>query len=181
MTIGRRSGRRIRYQVASSLDGYLAGPSGDADWIPRDPTIDFATIFAQFDTFLMGRRTYEAMPPGGTRVPGARTLVFSRTLRQDDHPDVEVVSEGAGERLEALRALPGKDIWLFGGGRLFQSLLAIDQVDRVEVAVAPVLLGGGVPLLPSPSARRSLRLTRQRVYPSGIVLLEYDVQRPERN
>jgi len=53
---------RIRYQVAVSLDGYIAGPKGDADWIIMDPEIDFDGLFAQFDTFIMGRRTY-----GGTR------------------------------------------------------------------------------------------------------------------
>ena len=52
--------RRIRYAVAMSLDGFIAGPNGEADWIGIDPEIDFAAIWAQFDTGLMGRRTYEA-------------------------------------------------------------------------------------------------------------------------
>lgn len=53
--------RRIRYQVACSLDGYIADEQGGADWIVHEPTIDFAELFAQFDTFLMGRKTYEGM------------------------------------------------------------------------------------------------------------------------
>src|SRR6266498_1461744 len=52
--------RKIRYAVAMSLDGYIAGPNGEADWIGIDPEVDFAAIWAQFDTLLMGRRTYEA-------------------------------------------------------------------------------------------------------------------------
>jgi hypothetical protein len=48
--------RRVRYQVAASLDGYVAGPKGEADWIPMDPDIDFSALFGQFDTLLMGRR-----------------------------------------------------------------------------------------------------------------------------
>lgn len=168
--------RRIRYQVACSLDGYIAGPSGEADWIIADPEIDFAAIFAQFDTLLMGRRTYEGMPKGGGGTPGMKVFVFSRTLRQEDCPDATLVSEDAKSLLDELRAQPGKDIWLFGGGELFRSLLELDCVDTVEPAVIPVLLGGGLPLLPAPAVRRRLSLTGHRIYNSGIALLEYDVE-----
>jgi len=167
--------RRVRYCVASSLDGYIAGPHGEFDWIIMDPDIDFGAIFSQFDTFLMGRRTYEGMPKGGNADPQVRTLVFSRTLKQQDHRDVTIVADREDEVLKELRAQPGKDIWLFGGGALFGSLLAIGQVDSVEVAVIPVLLGGGIPLLPAPAARRTLSLKAHRVYNTGIVSLEYDV------
>jgi dihydrofolate reductase len=168
--------RRVRYQVACSLDGYIAGPNGEYDWIVMDPEIDFNAIFSQFDTLLMGRRTFEVT---GVPSPGMKVVVFSRTLRQEDHPGVTIVSDNPGETVAALRRQPGKDIWLFGGGRLFQSLLALDCVDTVEPAVIPVLLGGGRPLLPPPSVRRSLALTAQHLYKnSGIVLLNYDVLRP---
>jgi dihydrofolate reductase len=77
----------------------------------------------------------------------------------------------------ALRRKEGKDIWLFGGGDLFRSLLALGLVDTVEVAVIPVLLGGGIPLLPSPAKQAGLTLTGHRVYErTGTVLLEYTVR-----
>lgn len=167
--------RRVRYRVACSLDGYIAGPSGEYDWIVKDPDVDFEALFDEFDTFLMGRRTYEA---AGAAFPGLK-IVFSRTLRQADHPGVTIVSDNIKQAVDALRGQPGKDIWLFGGGETFQSLLALDCVDTVETAVIPVLLGGGRPLLPAPSVRRSLALTGRRVYAkSGIVLLNYDVVKP---
>jgi dihydrofolate reductase len=134
--------RRIRYQVAMSLDGYIAGPKDEADWIVMDPDIDFGALFEQFDTFLLGRRTFEAMERAGQGMSlGGKTFVFSRTLRQQDYPGVIIVAEGVEETVAALRAEPGKDIWLFGGGSLFRSLLDAGLVDAVEVAIIPVLLG----------------------------------------
>ncbi len=169
--------RRIRYAVAMSLDGYIAGPKGEADWIIMDPEIDFGALFEQFDTFLLGRRTFEVLARAGRgETPGMKTLVFSRTLRQQDYPGVTIVAEGAEETVAALRAAPGKDIWLYGGGSLFGSLLDAGLVDTVEVAIMPVLLGEGIALLPSPAKQTKLKQTGHKVYKTGIVSLEYTVQ-----
>jgi dihydrofolate reductase len=172
--------RRIRYAVAASLDGFIAGPRGEHDWIIMDPEIDFYALFAQFDTFLIGRLTFEIMVKAGQAgaTPGMRTFVFSRTLQQSDYPDVTIVADKVEETVAALRAEPGKDIWLFGGGALFRSLLDAGLVDTVEVAVIPVLLGDGTPLLPPPYGPAKLKLTRHKIYETGIVSLEYAVQKP---
>ena len=160
-----------------SLDGYIAGPNGEADWIIMDPDIDFGAIFDRFDTFLMGRRTFEGMAGGGAQ-SGVQTIVFSRTLREEDYPNVTIVSENPEQALTDLRSKPGKDIWLFGGGSLFRSLLEARQVDAVEVTVIPVLLGEGIPLLPSnaSSERFKLTLTNSRAFKTGLVSLEYAVE-----
>lgn len=101
--------------------------------------------------------------------------VLSRTLRQADCPGV-TVSDNARDTVTELKAEPGKDIWLFGGGSLFRSLLGMDLVDTVEVAIIPVLLGGGIQLLPDPAEQAKLMLTKHRVYANtGTVALEYDV------
>src|SRR5262249_28733039 len=143
---------------------------GEADWIIMDPTIDFSAIYRQFDTVLVGRRTFEVMASGGNaEMPGMKTFVFSRTLRQRDHPGVTIVAEKLEETVAALRAESGKDIWLFGGGLLFRSLLDAGLVDTVEVGVMPVLLGGGIPLLPPPAKQVKLELTGHKVYPTEIV------------
>jgi dihydrofolate reductase len=169
--------RRIRYAVAMSLDGYIAGPNGEYDWIIKDPDIDFAEIFGQFDTFLIGRHTFELMNRQGRgSMPGMRLIVFSRTLRTEDFPDVTVVAEKPEEVLAGIRSQAGKAIWLFGGGSLFRRLLEVRLVDTVEVAVIPVLLGGGIPMLPPPAQRARLRLTGNKVYKTGIVRLEYAIE-----
>jgi dihydrofolate reductase len=174
----RRSSRRVRYQVAMSLDGFIAGPNGEADWIITDPEIDFKEIYSWFDTMLIGRRTFEGMTGAGGSgsMPGMHVYVCSRTLRQEDYPAVTIVAEPEAVVTE-LRSKPGKDVWLFGGGSLFGSLAELRLVDTVEVAVIPVLLGEGVPLLPAPANRVTLKLIRHKLYSkTGIMSLQYEVQ-----
>lgn len=169
--------RRILYQVAMSLDGFIADSNHSADWIVHDPDIDFAEMFARFDTFLIGRRTFEFMVRHGrAAIPGKEVVVFSRTLKQRDYPDVTIVADEPEAVVRSLRQKSGKDIWLFGGGELFRALLAAGLVDGVEVAVIPVLLGEGVPMLPAFKKQTKLKLTGHHVYnKSGIVMLDYAV------
>lgn len=169
--------RRLRYQVAVSLDGFIAGPNGEYDWIVMDPSIDFAALYREFDTAVMGRRTYEVITAqgGNGAMPGLDVVVFSRTLPPAEQPGVRIVDDDPREIVAALKARPGRDIWLYGGGVLFRSLLDAGLVDTVEVAVVPVLLGDGVPLLP-PGARTTLVLADQKTLPaSGIVALSYSI------
>lgn len=170
--------RRVRYRVAASLDGYIAGPNGEIDWIVPDPTIDFSSVYAGFDTALLGRHTYElTQQPGAPPWPAAwRVYVVSRTLPADQPPGVTVVGRDVEATVAALRAESGRDIWLFGGGQLFASLLAADLVDRIEVAIMPVILGRGVPLVASDGPTSRLLLRSSAVHPSGIVSLAYNVQ-----
>jgi dihydrofolate reductase len=169
--------RRLRYQVAVSLDGFIAGPNGDYDWIVSDPSIDFDALFKEFDTAMMGRKTYEVLLAQGGHgtLPGLDIVVFSRTLPATAYPGVRILNDDPHEIVAALKAKPGRDIWLYGGGELFRSLLDAGLVDTVEVAVVPVLLGAGVPLLP-PGAATKLVLADQKILPaSGIVVLAYAV------
>jgi dihydrofolate reductase len=192
--------RRLRYSVAMSLDGYIADENGGYDWIVMDPAIDFAAFTAKIDTLIMGRGTYEIAAGGG---PGfgkdTKVYVVSTTLDPAEHPKVTIVSKDVEKTVAELKAHPGKDIWLFGGGVLFRSLLEAGLVDRVEVGVMPVLLGQGIPLLPGfggtrpgggggdggrgPSGKgkktgawAKLRLHGVEEMPeTGILLIKYDV------
>jgi dihydrofolate reductase len=170
--------RLVRFGGAVSLDGYIAGPNGEYDWIVMDPEVDFAAMMKRYDTFLIGRKTFDVMRRMGSdkqKTPGIQNIIFSRTLRPADFPKTRI-EDDAVRVVQELRGQPGKDIALFGGGELFRSLLAARLVDHIEVAMIPVLLGGGIPLLPSPAPRAKLAFRKQRVYEkTGTVLLEYEI------
>ena len=131
--------RKVVYGGAMSLDGFIAGPNGEYDWIVMDPDIDFAALMGRFDTFLIGRKTFEVMRRMGNAAPptpGIRNIVCSRTLRPEDCPRRDAQRRCAEPR-DGTQAKPGKDIALFGGGELFRSLLAAGLVDEVAVSVIP--------------------------------------------
>lgn len=160
-----------------SLDGFIAGPNGEFDWIVVDPAIDFGALYKEFDTAVMGRKTYEivASQGGHGELPGLEVVVFSRTLPAAEYPGVRILNDDPRAIVSALKAKKGRDIWLYGGGELFRSLLEANLVDTVEVAVIPVILGSGIPLL-SPGATTKLVLADQKTLKkSGTVALAYSV------
>ena len=171
--------RRVRYGVGMSLDGFTAdvgdGPGG---WWATQPTTPPSHSLLLSIPLLFGRRSYEVTLRQGVRsYPGLRTYVFSRTLKAGDYPEVTLLAEGGVATIAELRAGSGKDIWLSGGGELFRSLLDADLVDTVELGVVPILLGQGRPFLPSTSRSKHLRLTHQEAFPSGLLVLHYDVEK----
>jgi dihydrofolate reductase len=171
--------RQLRYSVAASLDGYIAGPSGEFDWIPIDPDIDFEAMYAGFSAIAMGRRSYEVfVSTGGAPGPALPTYVYSRTRPEGERGGVTFVRDAA-PHLATLKQTGGdKPIWLWGGGELFRGMAAAGLVDGVDVAILPILLGGGIPLLPVPAPRLTLELKKHRLYAkTGTLFLEYDVRR----
>jgi dihydrofolate reductase len=168
--------RRLVYSVAASLDGFIAGPQGEYDWIVQDPSFDFAALWERFDTLLMGRRTYEVALTrlNSLHSMGKKIVVVSTTLDPAKHPEATVLAKNVPDAVARLKAEPGKDIWLMGGGALFRGLLDAGLVDSIEVALSPVLLGGGVPLIPA-GRRHTLQSVESKVLPSGIVRLRYRI------
>jgi len=154
------------------LDGFIANPEGAYDWIVDDSTIDMAGLFSEFDTFVMGRGTYGILLAQRDQNPlkGSRVLVVSSTLSPAEHADVQILGRDFVSRIAALKSEAVKDVWLFGGGQLFRTLLDEGLVDSVELAVIPVLIGSGIPVIP-PGRHTRLRFKKCVSCPSGIQIL----------
>jgi len=168
--------RQLRYSVAASLDGFIAGKNGEFDWITIDPAIDFAAMYAGVSGLVMGRRSYEVLAAtGGPEAPPLPTYVYSRTLPEGQRDGVIVARDAVGH-VATLKQADGKPLWLWGGATLFRELAGAGLVDAVEVAIIPILLGDGIPLFGAPSHRVPLKLRTHRLYrASGTMFLEYDV------
>jgi dihydrofolate reductase len=171
--------RALRYSVAASLDGYIAGPNGEYDWIVVDPEIDFAAMYAGFSGLVMGRRSYDVFgATGGSVGPALPTFVYSRTLPEGERDGVTFVRDAEAHVRALKKAKESKPLWLWGGGDLFRNLATAGLVDGIDVAIIPVVLGGGLPLLPTPGPRLTLKLRAHRLYAkTGTLFVEYDVKK----
>ncbi|KAF5643730.1 riboflavin biosynthesis domain protein [Fusarium sp. NRRL 25303] len=170
---------RLRYNVAASLDGYIASPDGSTTWIIEDPTIDFPALHAEFDYFIMGRKTYQVMQSFAdnplSKRPKESVIVASRAMAQHQFPDVTVMRENVLDYIRHLKMNDGKDIWLMGGGHLAAQCLEAHLVDTVEVAIMPTLLGTGINLISSLPQNIKLELLNSTSLGSGILMTQYKV------
>lgn len=170
---------QLRYNVATSLDGYIASPDGSTKWIVEDSSIDFDTLYAEFDFFVMGRKTYEIMQSfGGPENPLANrpkesVIVASRTMKQRDFPGITVIQENVIDYVRRLKSGDERDIWLMGGGKLAAQCLEADLVDTIEAAVMPVVLGDGIKMIEPVSNNMRLCLLESKSLESGILMTRY--------
>jgi dihydrofolate reductase len=167
---------QLVYSVAASLDGFIAGPNGEHDWIVPDPSFDFNAHWERFDTLIMGRRTYEVARTRFNPLEklGKTVYVVSTTLDPSQDSGVTILCDGIPEAVASIKAKPGKDVWLMGGSVLFRTLVDAGLIDYVEVTVMPVMLGAGVPLLTA-GRQTQLQLEECRPYSNGAISLKYSV------
>ena len=172
--------RKVIYGGACSLDGFMAGPSGEIDWLhfSKDVQEIVASTWASADTVLFGRKTWEdAAARGGGAMPGVAGYVFSRMLTSiPDGSGVELVREDPGAFVRALKARPGKDIIVMSGGNFASALIDAGVVDEVGFNVHPVLLGGGAPAFVGSGRRVAMDLKESRTLDGGCVLLIYQLR-----
>lgn len=186
MTTGAKAGarasqRKIIVYIATSVDGYIARPDGDVEWLNRPmPKGGYGMdAFARsIDTVLWGRKTYDfALKMGGLGAYGKlKHYVFSRQPPSDRPPEVEFVSGSIPEFVARLRARKGKDIWMMGGASIIASFLDSGDIDEFSIHVIPVMIGEGIPLVAPHHRNIPLGLISVRSFPDGVVHLNYTVR-----
>lgn len=172
--------RRIILFIAASLDGYIARPSGEVDWLFTDQDYGYTDFLANVDTVLMGRKTYEqVLSFGEFPYQEKQSYVFSSSPDFEAAPYAETVLTDIKAFVEGLRQTEGKNIWLVGGRTLIRPFLEHALLDELVLSVHPVLLGSGIPLLSETALTTPLRLISSQSYDSGLVQLRYQVAKRE--
>lgn len=163
--------------IASSLDGYIAGPDDDLSWLFTDADYGFLDFFADTQALIMGKGTYHVVRTfGDWPYPGKATYVVSRQDPVEiSTPDTFSYEGELPGLLERITADGHEHVWLVGGGQLVRSFLNAKLVDRIVVSVHPVLLGTGVALFPGGFPKTRLVLENAEAYDSGLVQLTYSV------
>jgi dihydrofolate reductase len=183
--------RKIIVYIATSADGYIARPDGDVEWLNRRPrTADYGMreFYPTIDTILWGRKTYDWLldyykgkgKKSAMFDSRVANYVFSRRPPRRPAPGVEFVSESVKRFAQRLRATPGKQIWMMGGGGLIASFLDAGEIDEFDLHVIPVLIGKGIPLIAPRHRDIELRLIAAKKYADGVVRLRYEVPRSVR-
>ena len=165
--------RTLILYIATSLDGYIARPSGAFDWLFSDQDYGYTEFFAGVDTVLMGRKTYEqALGFGEYPYKGTRGVVFSRTPRAPD-ANVTFISGDLASFVSELKRGQGKDIWLVGGAQIVAECVRHDLIDDFRLFVHPIILGDGIPLFAPRLPERPLQFVRSQSFDSGLVEVSY--------
>jgi dihydrofolate reductase len=179
--------RKIIVSVATSADGYIARTDGDIEWLnrrSRKGDYGMSAFYRTIDTILMGRKTYDwaldYWKKAGKKASfdtSVTNYVFSRKPPKRAASGVEFVSEPVKAFARRLRNIPGKHIWMMGGGGLIASFLDAGEIDEFDIHVIPVFIGEGIPLIAPRHRDVSLRLLSSRKYSDGGVRIHYAVGR----
>lgn len=177
--------RKVILSTNITLDGFMAGPHGELDWHFanwNDEMSDFAlTQLREMDCILAGRVTYESMACSfspltdefADMMNSYRKVVFSKTLTDTDWNNSTIVRENLADEVNTLKALPGKDMIMWGGVEIVHSFIDLGLIDEYRLSVNPVVLGEGRPLFKDGNQRQNLKLVQSRTFNTGVVMSYY--------
>lgn len=170
------------YDVAVSIDGYIAGPDGDVSRFPYEgPHVtDYQSRLAEYGSVIMGRKTYEfgyafGIKPGDRAYPHMEHLIFSKTIELPDNTQVAVARDNWLDELDQLMNRTKGDVYLCGGGALAGFMLANDRINILRLKRAPIILGNGTPLFSGRAAPTKVNLVDTTVYNNGVVYETYSI------
>jgi len=186
--------RKIIVTMWVTLDGFIAGPNEEMDWIGEiyDEAMgnyEYDLVSAA-DTLLLGRVTYQSFAGAWPKVPenpaaskgeveyahrvnAMRKIVFSKTLSTVEWNNSSLLKEIVPEEIESLKQEPGCDIVIYGSASIVQALTNLGLIDEYQLLVHPVLLGSGKPLFKNIKDKTRLKLVQTKTHPSGVVILYY--------
>jgi dihydrofolate reductase len=176
--------RKVIVSNLMSLDGFFEGPNHELDWFVVDEEF-FAyarDMLRGVDTIVFGRKTYQHMADYWPSAPAEEIadqmnnlpkIVFSRTLESAEWQNSTLVKSDAIAEISKLKQLPGKDMVILGSASLASFLLQQGLIDEYRVILNPVLLGSGRPLFQDVKQRLRLKLSRTKLFGSGVVVLYY--------
>jgi dihydrofolate reductase len=175
---------RVRFYVATSLDGFIADEEGSVDWMaPYDARLyGYDKFLDEVGAIIMGRRTYQLINAVGDEWPyrGKPVFVLSSQTLGRAPGGVSPSTHGMWEALQQARQATHKDIWIAGGAVTMQSALDDGLIDLMEIFLVPVLLGAGLSLLNDLRAHQKLVFDGMESFPDGVVKLRYIVPKNER-
>jgi dihydrofolate reductase len=185
--------RKLVLFMHVALDGFVAGPGGEMDWINVDDEIfDYAGERTnEADTALYGRVTYQMMesywPTAAEQANATRhdiehsnwynkvtKVVLSRTMKGQQVKNTSIISENIAANINALKQQPGKDIIIFGSPSAAHLLMQENLIDDLWLFVNPVVLGQGIPLFKDVKGPLKLKLLKNVAFSSGVVCLHYE-------
>lgn len=175
--------QKIIYYVASSLDGFIAGPQDDISQfiLEGEGVKKYQEDLLQFKTVLMGRRTYEfayqfGLPPGQPAYPNMTNHVFSESMKLKPLSDLLKVEKRSLERVKEIKATSETAIYLCGGGTFAGWLLDHGLIDQVKIKLNPIVLGKGTRIFGASKTAVNLDLVDQVSFNDGLQILTYDVR-----
>lgn len=169
--------RKIILYNASSLDGYIAKPDGDLDWLINSENDGDNGLFAfmgQIDTTIMGRTTYDEVLGFDVPFPyvGYENYVFTNHPPVNDENGVHFIKGDIKAFISTIKKTAGKDIFLIGGSQIITEFLALDLIDEIILSIAPVLIGKGIPLFAGDYLEKRYKLDQVRQY-KELVQIHY--------
>ena len=185
--------RKVILLIHASLDGFVAGPNGETDWITIDDEIfkDSNSVANTADAALYGRATFQMMESYWPTVltnsnstpaelehalwmEGVKKIVFSKTLESVEWNNARVIKDNIGEEIIRLKQQPGRNMIIFGSPCLAHSLMERGLIDHFRINVNPIVLGEGIPLFKNADERIHLRLLQSKSFHSGVIGLLYE-------
>lgn len=179
-----------------SLDGFVAGPNGEMNWIKVDEEIfdHVGKRISQGNAAMYGRKTYEMMegywPTAGDEPDASKhdrehskwyknvhKIVLSRTIKDADLPNTTVISDNLSDRINAIKQQPGEEILLFGSPTATHALMQQNLIDGYWLFVNPIILGEGIPLFLDVKEKTKLKLLTTSQFTSGVIELSYIVDK----